>query len=396
MRDGRGVRTWLAAATVALATIGVSGAQDQDRLPQPEAKPAANPRAKDKDKDKKDVEASKGRRKGTARAPRTAPKKGFGRADPLAKIADQVEPTWPFHYRLRIAGADGSPLAAAFYPSRAGANAAVVMLIHERGAGHSSKEFDDPIEGLKGDGLAEHLQKADYAVLAVDLRGHGANPRRERELSAREWSAMVGDLQAAYLFLVDRHNRRELNLAKMGVIAIGEAANLAAAWAASPGAAVSSEGRITDLAGLVLVSPASEAQGLLIGPAVGTIAPRIPILLLAGDREAELAATLKPTVERQRLSKVVHLKTPLRGTRLVRYGPKAAETLTKYLEEPVKFRSNAEWEPRYLLTPIAYDEVQVVAQDAKPAAEGPAGPDAKSKAKAVPEPKSDAKKAKDQ
>ena len=40
---------------------------------------------------------------------------------------------------------------------------------------------------------------------------------------------MVDDLQAAYQFLVDRHNRGKLNLAKFGVLALGEGANLAAA-----------------------------------------------------------------------------------------------------------------------------------------------------------------------
>ena len=69
---------------------------------------------------------------------------------------------------------------------------------------------------------------------------------------------MVGDLQSAYLFLLDRHNRGELNLAKLGVVALGDGANLAAAWAYQPGAAITSEGRPSDLSALALRAPARQ------------------------------------------------------------------------------------------------------------------------------------------
>ena len=77
---------------------------------------------------------------------------------------------------------------------------------------------------------------------------------------------MVDDLQAAYQFLVDRHNRGELNLARLGVVGLGEGANLAAAWAYLPGGGVSTEGRVTDIAGLVLVSPGRPRAGAATSP----------------------------------------------------------------------------------------------------------------------------------
>ena len=131
------------------------------------------------------------------------------------------------------------------------------MLVHEKGVGRSGKDFEEPIADLKNLGLAEHLQEEDYAVLVVDLRGHGANPRHE--VAAREWQSMTRDLQTAYFFLVDRHNRRELNVAKLGVLALGDAGNLVAAWAASPEGAVTSEGRVSDLGALILVSPVEDS-----------------------------------------------------------------------------------------------------------------------------------------
>ena len=63
------------------------------------------------------------------------------------------------------------------------------------------------------------------------------------------------DLQAAYYFLVDRHNRGDLNLAKLGVVALGDGANLAAAWAYQPGAAITTDGRPSDLSALAMISP---------------------------------------------------------------------------------------------------------------------------------------------
>ena len=58
------------------------------------------------------------------------------------------------------------------------------------------------------------------------MAGQGQNPRRA--LTASERPQLVEDLQAGYFFLVDRHNRGDLNLAKLGVIASGDSANLVA------------------------------------------------------------------------------------------------------------------------------------------------------------------------
>ena len=60
------------------------------------------------------------------------------------------------HYTFRLRSFDGTPLAASYYPSRLGNSAPVVMLIHEMG--RSRKDFEDPVQELKGQGLAAHLQ----------------------------------------------------------------------------------------------------------------------------------------------------------------------------------------------------------------------------------------------
>ena len=182
-------------------------------------------------------------------------------ADPLAMVgALPVRPApGTFHYTLRLRSFDGAPLAATYYPSKLGSSAPVVMLIHEMG--RSRKDFEDAVLELRGQGFAEHLQGLGYAVFSMDLRGQGQNPRGRRH----DTQQLVEDLQAGYFFLVDRHNRGDLNLAKLGVLALGDGANLAAAWAFQPGAAVTTEGRPSDLIALVLVSPKPEGSGYVLG-----------------------------------------------------------------------------------------------------------------------------------
>lgn len=357
-----------------LFTLGLSLAQDP---------PDDRPGAADNKNNKADAKnkGKAGRRPVAAGAP---PKKGGrpdamdplgkAQANPNARAADpanadakakaanpNVPPKWPFHYKILVAGGDGLLLAAHYYPAKLRFNAPVVMLVHDKGTGRSGKDWEEPLAELDNLSLAEHLQQEGYAVLVPDLRFHGASGIR-REPKPEEWRAMPADLQALYLFLVDRHNRGELNLSKMGVIADGESANLVTAWAAMPGAAVSSEGRVSDLSALVLISPVEDAMTIKLASALPPIAPRIPILIVCGDRDQASINVVKaaqPIVERQLKSKVSYFDTNLHGTRLLGFFPKVPATVARFLDDPVKGRV-IEWEPRYLLTPMPYQSEGVV------------------------------------
>ena len=166
-------------------------------------------------------------------------------ADPLAKVegTSQKSVTGLSHYTFRLRSFDGTPLAASYYSSRLGNSAPVVMLVHEMG--RSRKDFEDPVQELKGQGLASHLQGLGFAVFSMDLRWQGQNPRRA--LTADERPKLLEDLQAGYFFLVDRHNRGHLNLGKLGLVALGDGANLVTAWATQPGAAITIEGKPSDV-----------------------------------------------------------------------------------------------------------------------------------------------------
>jgi pimeloyl-ACP methyl ester carboxylesterase len=280
-------------------------------------------------------------------------------ADPLGKAAG-AGPLVPgtYHFTFRLHAYDGAPLAASYYRSKAGSTAPVVLLIHE--SGRSRKDFDDPVQDLRGQGLAEHLQGLDYAVLSLDIRGQGQNPRRA--LGRGDRSRIIEDLQAAFFFLVDRHNRGELNLAKLGVIAVGDGANLAMAWAFQPGAAVTTEGHPSDLSALVLISPMPEGSGYQLRHVTPSLATRIPMLLLAGERDnasKDAIQGIRPLVERGRLNKIELYPSALHGYKLLRLEPKVTSTLFHFLDTSIKNRA-VSWEPQYNLLPITFSDIQTV------------------------------------
>lgn len=336
---GRGIvlRPWKlwAALVLVLATVGVAVGQAQ--------RPKRPPRGL-------------GRDQGGVPLDKARPEAG----DALAKAAGAAQVAGgSFHYTLRLRGFDGAPLFASYYPSKLGSSAAVVMLVHE--SGRSRKDFEDAIHELKGQGFAEHLQGLGYAVFSMDLRGQGQNPRRT--LSHNERLRLIEDLQAAYFFLIDRHNRGDFNIAKLGVIALGDSGNLAAAWAYQPGAAVTVDGRPSDLSGMVLISPKAEGSGFLLSHVLAGVAPRIPLLLLAGDRDnpsKDAVQSVRQLVERVRLNKVeLFPSSPLSGYKLLRLEPKVTSTIFRFLDTTLRGRA-LEWEPRLNLTPVTYSDIRTV------------------------------------
>src|SRR5271166_4971977 len=310
--------------------------------------------------------------------------------DPLAKAdgADakgkaKAAGAATYHYTFKLHSFDGSPLAASFYPSKLGSTAPVVMLVHE--ANRSRKDFEEPIPELKGQGLAEHLQEEGYAVCSMDLRGQGQNPRRV--LSASDRSLLAEDLQAAYVFLLDRHNRGDFNVAKFGIIAVGEGANLAVAWAYQPGAAVATEGRPSDLNALVLISPYPAGSGYVLGHILPSLTPRTPLALLAGSKDnasKDTVESVRRLVERTRINKVELFPSSLHGYKLMRLEPKVTPAIMRFLEPTIKLRP-IDWEPRYNLTPVTVSEIQTVRHTQAP--EKPAAKKGQAKAVEAPKPK---------
>jgi hypothetical protein len=339
-----------------VATVGAALAQNAA----PKANPNANPN------NTKVARGAKGAAPapapGAAAAPAVGPApRAIPAVDPLG--ADAQAKAWApatYHYTLKLTVADNTALAASYYPSKLGTNASVVLLIHEKD--RSSKDFEEPISDLKGEGLAEYLQGQGHAVLTLDLRGHGSNARRP--LTSQDWQTMVYDIQAAYWFLVDRTNRGELNLAKLAVIGLGEGANLAAAWASQPGAAVTGQSRVSDLSALVLISPMADGEGLLLTKVTSALAPLFPMLVMVGARDhasSDPVRAIRATVENPlyKQNKVEVFDSSLHGYKLLRLEPKVTSVITRFLEGTAKYKA-VEWEPRYNLSPIVFHDVALV------------------------------------
>ncbi len=371
--------TVLVAALVALGVIAVAGSLAEVQAQAPKAKAAAKNAAKPKGKNG------------------VAAKKGDPLAAPLQKDQDALQPAaaGTYHFRVRLHSFDETTMVTSYYPAKLDIASPVVMLIHDRD--RSSKDFEDPIDELSRKGLAESLQGLGYAVLSFDLPGHGANVRRP--INNRDWVEMIDDLQAAYQFLVDRHNRGELNVAKLGVIALGEGADLAAAWAYLPGGAVSHEGRASDLSALALISPVPviakaypNGEDLKFATLMNALAPRVPILLMAGERDTvshDAVKQVRANVERPRGNQVELFPSSLHGHKLLKLEPRATSVLTKFLERAVKNKS-LEWEPRYVLNPVLYTDIEVI-RHVKPLDKGNEKEPEKEKAD---KPKAEAPKAK--
>jgi len=377
MLGRRAERTKAVGLIAAMLTVVVGAwvARGQDPVPPPPpvAAPGSDPAAIS-------APAKESKAKSTKRIPlrlRTpAPGKGVRKAgaDPLADPNANpnpnagIDPNGPlpelgtYRYRYKVGAGTSDMLSAAYYPSKLGNTAPAVILVHERE--HSIKDFEESLADLKGSTLAESLQKQGYAVMAIDLRGHGGNARRN--LTPKDWAITPGDIEVAYLALVDRHNRGELNLAKLGVIALGEGANVAAAWAAG-GGGVSSEGRA---GALILISPMDDAQsqGLRAKPNLTTLAARVPLDLIVGERDTlsfELVDAIKPIVKRGRLNQVETFPSALHGYQLLRLEPNLTGSITKFLEATIKAKAD-EWEGRYLLDPVRYAEVKVIPNPVRP------------------------------
>ena len=383
MRRQFGRKTLAVLAGSMIATLGLAGAAGLSHAQDPADDDPKAPASSSEDDPKSGARkgglrlSPKGQPKTRGRAPDPLAGAGGGNmpaaaagnnpADPKANakagagpIAPVGPPKWPFHYEVTLDVGDGL-IAADYYPAEQPFEAPVVLLIHEPGQGRSAKDFQDPIAELKDKGFANDLQEKGYAVLALDLRGHGRNDRGV--VSDERWQASIADLQAAYRFLIDRNNRGELNLGKFAAIGVGESGNLIANWAASPAGAVSNEGRFSDLGALVMVSPVADARGLVLARLLPRIAPRFPIMLVAGDRDDASIKPVRdaqPVVERHRLSRAEYYDTALHASKLLSFFPEVPEAIEKFLDDPVKFR-NIAWEPRYLLDPVAYGQIQLIA-----------------------------------
>lgn len=121
---------------------------------------------------------------------------------------------------------DQAQVSVTYFASDVGKNAPVLVLL-----------CDDKIGRVfwEKSGIAARLQKQGYAVVSVDFRGFGSNKAEsgQEPTMNKTLSGLIAkfDMDAVKAFLLKEHEAGKLNLRKMGIVAPGYTASLAAAWA---------------------------------------------------------------------------------------------------------------------------------------------------------------------
>lgn len=149
----------------------------------------------------------------------TAPRPGSSLPGPLSLLGGG-QPA-PSGETVAVHTSDDLDLAASFFPPRGkSGRAPAVILVHDAGA--DRHQFDR---------LAETLRKRGFAVLAIDLRGHGESATEEiawkpgdDEANATLWAFAVRDVDAAADWL---RTRPDVHASNLSLVGIGAGASLA-------------------------------------------------------------------------------------------------------------------------------------------------------------------------
>ncbi len=266
---------------------------------------------------------------------------------------------------------DGLDLRITYFRSEGGKDSPVVVLLHGR-AGNRLVWKD----------FAVKLQEENYAVITVDLSGHGESKSRnpktassgggkaDESLRAGDYVNMVRfDLEAVKSFIFEEHQKEQLNMAKMAIAAADFSTAVAIAyadfdWQKEPydDAAVPTlqTPRGQDVKALILLSPESHAPGLTVPQSLARLKMiEFPALVAYGkgdtydkgaakkvyDNLAPKRGKNSPELEKPYVY-LMDYDVKLRGTDLLnRPDGKVELNMLNFLEQQLK-PLNIEWRDR--------------------------------------------------
>ena len=257
---------------------------------------------------------------------------------------------------------DGAEIKITYFKSSAGQDAPVVVMLHGKGSNR-----------LVWKGYAEALTKADFAVVTVDLRGHGesvsdggSGKKPDTAPKARDYAFMIaGDMEAVKKFLYEEHQKKELNMNKLAIVAADMSTPVAIAYTEldwekvpyddAPTLALRTP-RGQDVQALVLLSPEVTAPGLAVSKSLNILRGLgRPVLICVGSKNtSDLAAAKKaydqlvPKEPKEEDLKRVYLEqydTKFRGTDLIGKGFKVEQHMFNFLVKHVK-EHKSEWRDR--------------------------------------------------
>ena len=205
---------------------------------------------------------------------------------------------------VTIAGAEGFSLAATFSDPDGESLRPGVLLLHMLGSNRHA-----------WDGFAADLVQAGYAVLALDLRGHGDS------VGTPDWPKAQEDTRLAWRYLADRP---EVDARRTAVIGASIGANLALTTSAA----------LPQIATVALLSPGLDYQGVTTEDALAAYGDR-PALIIAsqGDRYAAGSSRTLIGESTSSDSQLIIYQGSAHGTRIFGAEPSLAPTLLAWLEQ---------------------------------------------------------------
>lgn len=176
--------------------------------------------------------------------------------------------------QIELKTSDGLTLHGAFYAARGGARGQRVpaaLLVHDAGSNQADLAP-----------LAQRLQKQGMAVLAIDLRGHGASASSgqawkslDADAQQRQWALSTRDVEAAARWL---SARSEVHASSLNVIGLRAGCTLVVRHAT----------RDENVRSLVLIEPEAEQLGFdLRGDLKGL--EGVPTLIAAAKERKQIA-----------------------------------------------------------------------------------------------------------
>jgi alpha-beta hydrolase superfamily lysophospholipase len=180
-------------------------------------------------------------------------------------------PALPEPIETNIVGDDGTRIAASFFPVDAVSPPGLILIHALRGNRDDWRRF------------ARAAQRAGFASLSFDLRGHGDTLHDARgraltpdDLTRDDWRLVTADMDAARRALVERG----IDANELAVVGASLGANLGLQFAALN----------EDIQAVVLVSPGLVIEGVAIEDAMASFEQR-PALIMFGAHDAYAASS---------------------------------------------------------------------------------------------------------
>jgi dienelactone hydrolase len=220
--------------------------------------------------------------------------------------------------RVKLKTEDGFTIIGTYYVP-AGEKLPSLILLHMLGRTRSDWEQ-----------FAKRLKKEGYAVLSIDLRGHGESTdqkgkdRSYRDFSEEEWRDTVKDIQAATKFL---RRKKEIDPDKISIIGASIGANLALNYADLD----------KKIRALVLLSPGLNYRGVKTKEAVKRYGARPVLLVASKDDRGSFNAIDELGKLAKGNKKLVKYKKAGHGTRMFgKESPDLTNAIINWLKEVVK------------------------------------------------------------